>query len=211
MSLNFNTNQLYLASSSKSRQWLLDEIKINYKVISQDYDEHSLDWSLPIDQLVLKLAINKMDHAIIPEYSNNKDQVIWVLTADTLSQDLSGNIHGKPIDYQDAVSKIKKLREGSFVYSAFCLDKKIYDASSKSYKIIDRKTKVVSSKCIFKVPDSWIDTYIKNSDALYASGAIVIDQFGLQFLESIEGSYTNIIGLPLFELKEDLQNLGFFL
>lgn len=198
--------KLYLASSSKSRQCLLDQIKINYQVISQSYDETSCSWDLPIDKLVLQLAVSKMDHVIMP--LDTKENIAYVLTADTLSEDMHRNIYGKPKDYQDAIEQIKALREGSYVYSGFCLDKKEY--KDNNWKLIDRHTQVVSSKCVFDIPDQWIDVYLKNTIALKTAGSIVTDDFGAQFLKYISGSYSAIIGLSLLELRQALEKLGFY-
>ena len=63
---------------------------------------------------------------------------------------------------------------------------------------------------VFEVPEEWIDIYLEKSVGLRASGAIAIEDFGEQFLKSVSGSYSAIVGLPMFELREALSQLGFF-
>ena len=63
-----------------------------------------------------------MDHVLLPQ--GGEGEVRIVLTADTMSTDLDGVVHGKPVSRQDAIHKIKTLRRGGVVATAFCLDKK---------------------------------------------------------------------------------------
>lgn len=200
-------NKLYLASKSFSRKYLLQEARIPFIVIEQDADETSCDWTLPIDQLVTAIAAAKMEHAVMP--AGAEGDVAFVLSADTLCQDSTGMIHGKPINYEDAVDKLRLLRQGSFIYTGFCLDKKVYEQGT--WRVIKRHQQVVKSSCLFIVPECDIESYFKEHPiALKAAGALAIEQYGLRYLKSIEGSYTNIIGLPIYEVQALLQAWDFF-
>ena len=200
-------NILYLASKSASRRLLLQESKIPFTLIDQDANELACDWGLPLEQLVLTIALYKMDHAILP--AGTEGQIIFVLTADTLTQDLQGIIHGKPTDYDDAVKKIKSLRAGSRVFTGFCLDKKIFE--NGAWCLVERYTQCVGTQCIFTIPDNWIATYLAQQPTILdVAGAMAIEGFGMQFLASVDGSYSAIIGLPLMELRQALEQLGFF-
>ena len=200
-------NTLYLASKSESRRLLLQESKIPFTLIEQDANEMACDWGLPLEKLVLTIALYKMDHAILPP--GTEDQIIFVITADTLTQDLQGTIHGKPIDYDDAVNKIKSLRAGFRVYTGFCLDKKIFE--NGAWRLVERHTQCVGAHGNFAIPDNWIATYLAQQPRILdVAGAMAIEGFGMQFLESVDGSYSAIIGLPLTEVRQALEKLGFF-
>ena len=186
---------LLLASSSKSRQLLLREVTIPFKVIPQSADELSCDWTLPLPQVVRNIAALKMDHAQIP-VSKEGDRC-FVLTADTLCLDKQGNLQGKPTDYEDGVAKIKASRGGARAGTAFCLDRKLW--KSGAWHIEERIEQYVEAYYEFEVPDHWVENYIKTSGCLETAGAIVIEGYGQQFLKRVEGSYSTIIGLPLFE------------
>jgi predicted house-cleaning NTP pyrophosphatase (Maf/HAM1 superfamily) len=69
---------------------------------------------------------------------------------------------------------------------------------------------VVTADYVFDVPDAWLDIYLEKSRGLVASGAIAIEEFGSQFLKTVHGSYTTIVGLPMYELREALEKIGFF-
>lgn len=199
--------QLFLASGSLSRRFLLEEAQIPFMTIQQSADESACDWQLPLEELVLTIAKAKMDHALLPD--GQEDQVIFVLTADTLTQDSAGSIHGKPVDKQDAIEKIKKLRTGARVATGFCLDKKRYKAGQ--WLLEQRVACTVVTTCDIDIPDQWIETYFTRHEiALSCAGAMAVERYGMLFLRSICGSYSNIIGLPLVELRQALSDLGFF-
>jgi len=187
---------------------LLRESKIPFTVIEQDADETFCDWNLPIPQLVERIALYKMEHAIVPA-GTKENETCFVLTADTLSSDPQGITNGKPIDRDDAIKKIKAGRGGaSHLSTAFCLDKKIWQTNK--WRLQGRIIQVVNASYIFDVPDHWIERYMEHSVGLRASGAVAIEHYGAQFLKTVNGSHSTIIGLPLFELREALDKIGFF-
>jgi len=198
---------LYVGSESQSRRKLLEEAQIPFILATHSADETKCDWSGSLRETVERIALYKMEHIVLPSGKKEGD-ICFALTADTLSQSLDGSLRGKPIDKADAIEKIKLSRGGATVGTAFCLDKKVY----RSDKWIGSKriTQYVDAKYEFDVPDEWIDTYLKKSFGLRASGAIAIEEYGQQFLKWIDGSYSTIVGLPMFELREALEKLGFF-
>lgn len=199
---------LLLASKSASRKKLLEDAKIPFQCIDQDADETKCDWNLSLDKVVESIALYKMEHALIPEALMTGS--CFVLTADTLSQDIQdGTIHGKPVDRADAIEKIKKARQGSYLCTAFCLDKKIKKGAT--WHTQERIVQVVSAEHYFDIPDQWIEKYLDNSLGLSASNAIAIEGYGEQFLKSVHGSYSTIVGLPMFELRQALEKLNFFI
>lgn len=199
-------NILHLASQSYSRQQLLKESEIPFTLLAQDADESACDWTLPLDKLVASISLYKMNHAILPE--GKEGDVLFVLTGDTLSQDANGVIQGKPVDREDAIAKIKQARGGTKLCSAFCLDKKEY--KDGEWNLAERIHEVVHSEYLFYVPDNWIDRYLEKSIGLSCSNAIAVELFGAQFLKYIRGSYSTIVGLPMYELREALERMGFF-
>lgn len=200
-------NTLYFGSKSAPRRMLLEQSQIPFIVVDQNADEAKCDWTLPLPQLVLSIALYKMQHVILPS-GETEGQICFVLTADTMSHDKTGKIHGKPIDKEDAISKIKAAREGSFLCTAFCLDKKIW--RDNKWEIEERIADIVSAEFLYYVPDEWIGYYLEYTPYLDVSGAIAVETFGNQFLKTVHGSYSTIIGLPLFEVRQALDKLGFF-
>ncbi len=198
-------NILLLGSKSASRQMLLKQMNIPFVLIDQNADETICDWTLPFEQVVSSIARYKMKQVIMPAIDK---QELFVLTADTLSQTLDGTISGKPTCREDAIAKLKAARKGMRTGTTFCLEKRIY--TFEQWQTIDRIEQFVDAHYKFVVPDNWIDRYLENSSSFASSGAIAIEEYGSQFLESVDGSYTTIIGLPLYELRLALEKIGFF-
>jgi len=204
--MSHTKNILLLGSKSPSRKKLLEEAKIPFICIEQDVDETKCDWALPLEQVVKNIALYKMQHLIMPH--GQQGDISFVLTADTLSQDHEGSINGKPVDRDDAVRMIKSARNGSRLVTAFCLDKKI--CIDGAWQIEKRVVRNEQSVYEFIIPDRWIDIYLNNSIGLAASNAIAIEEFGAQFLKVMQGSFSTIVGLPMFQLREALEELEFF-
>ena len=208
---------------------LLEESHIPFIVVSQNADESQCDWGLPLPQLVLSIALHKMDHVVLPD-GKYDGEICYVLTADTMSHDKSGTIHGKPVDRDDAIAKIKASAAGSFLCTAFCVDRRVWRPVRRSlavpsealcerrgeggknniWVVDERITDIVSAEFMFIVPDNWIDIYLEKTPYLDVSGGMAIEKYGNQFLQNVQGSYSTIIGLPLFEVREALEKLGFF-
>lgn len=201
-------NTLLLASQSAGRQQLLREAQIPFSVIAQNADENAAcDWKLPFETVLKAIALSKMVHAQLP--AGKKDNVCFVLTADTMGQDNECVIHAKPLDKMDAIKKIKALRPVGICGTAFCLDKKRFNGDE--WEIEERIMECITAKYIFDMPDDWIEKYLQATpNYLQLSGGLSIEGYGAQFLKSINGSYTTILGLPMFEVREALQKLNFF-
>lgn len=199
-------NKLLLGSKSLARQQLLREANVPFEIVEQGAQEGSCNWRLPLVKLVEQIAIYKMDYVKLP--SGRDGQYCFVLTADTLSQDADGTIQGKPIDRADAIAKIKSACAGSTLATAFCLDKRVYQ--SGTWKIEKRIVRVVTAEYLFVVPDDWVERYLQYSRGFISSNAIAVEGYGAQFLKQVSGSYSVIVGLPMFELREALNELNFF-
>jgi len=198
---------LYLGSKSSSRRMLLDLAQIPYQVVAQDADETECDWTQPLQMVVESIALYKMKHAFIPP-GTKEGEIAFILTADTLSEDKQGKISGKPVDRADAIAKIKAARTGIRTGTAFCIEKRLWDG--KKWQQKERILEFVDARYSFVVPDEWIDTYLEKSCGLKGTQAIAVEEYGAQFLQKVEGSYTAIVGLPLYEVRQALERLQFF-
>ena len=123
---------LLLASSSKSRQILLQEALIPFEVLGHDADEDSVDKTLPFKDLLQEIAREKMKHALLPK-RGQEGQYVYVLAADSMGYDAQGIVHGKPKDKADAIAKLKSLGEQATTATAFCLDRIRSDIGGHHY------------------------------------------------------------------------------
>ena len=201
---------LYLASGSQSRKNLLAEAQIPFTLISQTADESLVSIDRPLPEIVQDIAILKMKHIQVPE-GKFDGQVVFVLTADTLN--LTGNpesfeIFGKPKDREHAKYMLKIAREGSLVGSAFCVQKLVWQ--NFAWHKLDEQTGYAEAWVLVDIPDNCIDFYLDHVDYLNISGAIKIRGLCEQFTKEIRGGYSTIIGLPMYELRQTLERMGFY-
>ncbi len=220
---------LFLASKSRSRRELLDFCRIPYKLVEQSADE-SQHPDLALLELVQYLAELKMAHVILeqPSQASNLSNLstkllqtlntlpiyCWVLTADTLGANSQGEICRKPVDRLDAIRMLKSYRAGAITATGYCVDRRRWNFNTNNWDIDQRITGVASASYAFNVPDSCLDSYLDQAFSgisyLDVSGAVEIERYGVQYLGDIQGSYTAIVGLPMFEVRESLAKLGFF-
>ncbi|MFA5075422.1 MAG: Maf family protein [Candidatus Babeliales bacterium] len=209
-----NNNQkdiLYLGSKSSSRRKLIELADIKYILLEHESDECGVDLEKSFSAYVLSIAKHKMEKLILPDTKNfkNKDH-IFVLTADTLVRTInSKHVLTKPENLFDAKRMLALLREEQAkIATACCIEKKILQ---NNIWITEKQDCFVSFSIVdFCVPEDYVDLYFqKEPHALNAAGSAVIENYGLNFLKSINGSFTGILGLPLFEVRQVLQKLGF--
>ena len=202
-------NILYLGSKSESRQRLLDLAEIPYKVLGHTADECEVNLSHDFEEYVLDIAQHKIQHVDIPSGEENK--IVFVLTADTLVQtEKTKTILGKPEDKQDAIRMIKlSNQEPAKVTTACCLEKHKY--INGKWQVADKRYWTTSAIIEFYIEEEKIEEYFEKLPlALKGCGAEIVDDYGLSFLKSINGSFTTVLGLPLFELRQNLKAIGFF-
>lgn len=189
MPLNHNVSFI-LASASPRRREILKSVGLNFKIIPAHVNEDYLAGESPARH-VRRLSLDKA--MIVAE----KNQNSWVLGADTIVV-IDGMILGKPAGKIQAGNMLKKLsgREHK-VFTGFTLVR----LSSGI-----RTTKVVQSAVRFKTisPDErhW---YLACDEPYDKAGGYAIQGRGAYFIQSIRGSHTNVIGLPLCEVLETLK------
>lgn len=189
MELNF---ELILASQSPRRSHLLQLAGIPFRVQAVPIDEVFPD-DLPTDQVAPYLAEQKALAAT--SLLERDDQVL--LTADSIVV-LDGEIFGKPVDRAEALATIRRLsgRE-HIVYTGFCLKSK-----QRTY-VGCGESRVHFSELTDQEIAFYVDTYEPYDKA----GAYAIQEWiGLCKIHKIEGTFANIMGLPVDLVYEGLQS-----
>ena len=185
--------KLVLASGSIRRRELLEEQGFKFEVWPS-HAEETLEAHLTPMENALNLA--KMKALSVAQ---EKEGVI--LAADTLVA-IRDIILGKPKDYEDALRMLKML-SGTFheVITAFF----IYDTTTKKYK-----SQAVVTKVKFKkLTDSDIEGSLKHSHFMDKAGAYGIQSQQEDLIEDLQGSYSNVMGLPMEEVIGALKAFGF--
>ena len=187
----FSEYELILASNSPRRQQFLKNIGLDFKVITHDVDEiypESLKKEEITDFLVKLKAM--------PFKNLNEKQI--VITADTIVWDEKKCL-GKPNTIEEAVEMLSQL-------------------SGKSHQVITSVafTQANSQKVIHEISNVFfkpltkleIDYYIREFKPFDKAGAYGIQEWiGTVAIEKIEGSYTNIVGLPVAQVLITLEKI----
>lgn len=205
MALTNSQNRVYLASKSPRRRDLLKQIGVNFEVLllreypptRQDIDETQVAGEPP-DQYVLRLAKQKAEVGAT-RVQERRLPVLPVLSADT-SVELDGEIIGKPADTQQAAAFLRRLSgKTHYVHSAVALAHwgQVNTASSKT-------------EVRFRdVSDEEIRRYITSGESMDKAGAYGIQGRAAAFIAGISGSYSGVVGLPLFETVGLLKKINF--
>ncbi len=198
---------LYIASNSTSRKSLLSQACLPFKIIDQSADESAVSVNQSLLDIVQQIAMLKMQHAQIP-LGKEEGDICFVLTADTLGLTKLGRVLCKPVDRHDAITMLRDARLGTITATGFCLRKLCWQ--DNVWVVLQEIVDVDSAESIFDVPQDFIDFYLDAIPFLSVSGAISIEGFGGQFLQSVHGSYETIVGLPMFKIRAALFDFGFY-
>lgn len=186
--------EIVLASGSPRRKDLLRQIGIVFQVMPSNVDETVVGNPDP-EELVQELSYKKaMD---VAERLRGTDSLI--IGADTVV--VKNGILGKPENEKQAFEMLKSLQnEWHEVVTGIAL---VHSTNGKSFKQYE-KTRVKMRA----LTDSVIYSYIKTGEPLDKAGAYGIQGMGALLVESIEGCYFNVVGLPLSRLNLMLEDFG---
>lgn len=183
--------QIILASASPRRKELLDQIKVSYKVHPVALDETPLSNETPL-AYVQRLAAEK-SAACMAQLATD----IPVLAADT-AVILGDVIMGKPKNEADGLAMLTQLSGKTHqVYSAISLRGREH---SQAVSITDVTFRRLTKQEILD--------YLHSGEPLDKAGSYAIQGMGSIFVESIKGSFSGVVGLPLFETAELLSKQG---
>ena len=183
---------IVLASRSPRRSQLLAQIGIPHEVLAVDFDEARLHGEAP-RQFVERLARDKAQHARAACGGTTP-----LLAADTIVV-LDGEIFGKPRDEADAVAMLRALSGRShevMTAVAVCAGGTVRSAVS------------VSRVRFREIGEAECRAYWATGEPADKAGAYAVQGLGAVFIERIEGSYSGVMGLPLFETAQLLRGAG---
>lgn len=186
---------LILASQSPRRAQLLSQIGLSFEKIHIDIDETPLSGESP-EIYVLRLAQQKSREGWAKSAHLNKRSL--VLGADTVVV-ANGSILGKPVDQQDSGRMLALLSDGEHtVLTAIA----ITDGTALQSKLV---TTVVR---FCPLSAQQMDWYWHTGEPRDKAGSYAIQGLGGQFVTQINGSYSAVVGLPLYETHQLLSQMG---
>lgn len=169
---------------------------IDFSVIVSDCDEN-IDGELSPGDTVTELARRKAS-AVADKYTEDGDFII--LGADTVVAE-GGRILGKPHSEAEAREMLTSLSGRSHsVFTGIAFAARI---NGERRTVSD----VVETRVLFgDISDEEIEFYIKSGEPMDKAGSYGIQGIGGFFVKAIEGDYYNVVGLPIFRMKELLSS-----
>jgi len=181
--------KLILASASPRRKSLLQELGLDFKIIEAQVEEKPVAGESPQD-FVMRAACDKAGDVA------RENVASWILGADTVVVH-GGRILGKPGDAEEALSVLQTLAgQKHLVHTGFCL------MNGKDDVLISRV--VTTEAWFYPFSRDIAAAYVATGEPLDKAGAYGIQGSGGFLVERINGSYSNVVGLPLAEVVEEL-------
>lgn len=202
--MTFSDNQIYLASRSPRRRELLRQIGVKFNLLLMretlgrpiDIDEEPLIDEAPTDYIyrIVRSKANEGWRRI----TQRKLPLLPVLVADTMVT-LDGCILGKPRSIEHAEEILTSLSGRSHqVLTAIAIS--VRD---------DVHVRLSTSTVRFReITEREIRKYLANNNVLDKAGAYAIQGLAAAFIVEISGSYSGIMGLPLYETAQLLEEIG---
>ncbi len=192
-----NHPTIVLASASKSRRRLLESAGLSPKIIVSNVDEETEFFnSMSPSDMVIALAITKA-HTVREQI----DFPAIVIGCDSTFE-FEGESLGKPGTPELAIERAKRVRGKSGVlHTGHC----IID-TFKDREISDR----ISTRVNFaNISDEEVLDYVATEEPLHVAGGFTLDGFSSPFISSIEGDYTNVVGISMPFLRMASARLGY--
>jgi len=185
---NISKYKIVLASQSPRRQELLRGLHLDFTVQVKNVDESYPDYLVGVD-IPMYLAEKKAN-------AYNIDDETLLITADTIVWH-EGQVLGKPIDKAEAKRMLKQLSGKTHeVITGVCI------RTSKKRKVFH----VISEVRFASLSDDEIDFYMNNYKPYDKAGSYGVQEWiGYIGVEHIEGSYFNVMGLPIQRLYNELK------
>jgi septum formation protein len=208
--------QLVLASASPRRKELLERIGFAVKIVPAEIEEimepeeDPTEFVKRMSRTKVLSVVNRLKGTMAPPVEAQGQRTVgrkkregpdrWVVGADTIVV-VDGEVMGKPTSPDEAFDMLQKLsgREHTVV-TGFC----VFDLLKNKEGI----QAVISTVRFKRMSRREIEKYLSVGESTDKAGSYGIQGVGSYLIDSIVGSYTNVVGLPLCQLMEMFEEMG---
>jgi septum formation protein len=188
---------LVLASQSTSRRRLLESAGLKPTILVSNVNEETDFFnSMTPEDMVIALAITKA-HTV-------REQINYpaIIIGCDSTFEFEGQSLGKPGTVNIAKERAQRVRgKSGYLHTGHC----VIDTQQER-EISDR----ITTKVTFTdMTDAEIDDYIESGEPLHVAGGFTLDGFSSPFIPSIEGDYTNVVGISMPFLRSAMTQLGY--
>lgn len=203
--------EILLASRSPRRQELLQQLQIQYQTVDVEVDERVKGAIMP--EFYVKSMAEAKALAALSKYRDQINHQRLLLTADTAIS-YGGKIIGKPESEAHFFDIMRTLsNKHHTVFTAITLVGAGCKIDAEGSRTQEKFVTMLSeSRVKFSIlPEDFIHHYWQSGEPQDKAGGYAIQGVMAGYIESIEGSYSGIMGLPLFELRKALEEFGCYL
>ncbi|NBT68643.1 MAG: septum formation inhibitor Maf [Betaproteobacteria bacterium] len=194
---------IYLASQSPRRKQLLEQIHVPYRLLLPQSNENA--------ELLEVENKDELPHAYVQRVTNLKWQAAQQLRVELSLPDalilcsdttvaLNQKILGKPRDEKDAIDFLSQLLGQTHV---------VLTAVMLGHQNKQKQAISESQVTFANLSDAQIKNYVASQEPMGKAGAYAIQGLAGTFIQHIAGSYSGIMGLPLYETSQLLRDFGF--
>jgi len=194
-----SSNPLVLGSASPRRREILAGLGVPIRVVSGEVDEATRAGELP-DEYLSRVVLDKLT-AVAARVGALAD-VPGILVADTIVV-VDDDILGKPRDVQEAVALLTRIVGRTHVVKTRYA---ISSGPSPSARLVQRT--VESSVTMRPASPDEVERYAATGEGLDKAGAYAAQGIGSFLISRIDGSFSNVVGLPACEVVLDLIDIG---
>ena len=191
--------RIILASGSPRRRELLEQMGLQFEIVVSHVEE---DAEAKTPEKLVEILSRQKAEAVFSTVTTKEE--LLVIAADTVVA-RKGHVLGKPADKKAAVKMLEKLSGKSHhVYTGVTLmyrPEGTDDPAKVQHKTFHEVTKVR----FYSMSSEEIKTYVATGDPLDKAGAYGIQGVFARYVESIEGDYNNVVGLPVGRLYQELK------
>lgn len=187
-------SHIYLASASPRRRELLERIGVRYATLAQDVDERPHDGEAP-EVFVIRLALAKARAGLAGRPAGDWRPVLGADTAVVVDDE----ILGKPAGRAEAMAMLERLAGRTHrVLTGVAMVDGEHEATRLS----------LSGVTLRPIADAEREAYWASGEPRGKAGGYAVQGRGGVFVEQLEGSYSGVMGLPLFETHDLLAEFG---
>ena len=194
---------LVLASQSIGRRMLLDKLSVRFRAIPTRVDEKTIQSADPITMMKKRAEAKARDIATSPAvYGINPNGKALIVAADSMAI-IGKRVFGKPTDREHVKAMLKSLtgKTHTFATAVHVIFLQGSEVKKRWEKV--QKTRVTMRK----LTPVELDSYVARYDLSRFAGAYALNEAPWDLITKIEGSYTNVIGLPFEFLLPVLRKL----
>lgn len=198
-----SNRRIVLASGSPRRLELARRIGFEPHIVVSDVPEVKTTSESPADY-TRRLAFLKAQ-GVAEKLAGSDETADWILAADTIVV-LGEEVLEKPVDLADARRMLKQLSGNSHtVITSFCWWSRSCHDASQNLPIV----RSVETTVYFReLSDAMIEHYLATGESMDKAGSYGAQDIGSILVRKIEGSYFSVVGLPICEVIEALQEVG---